>query len=252
MQSTDTSPDTTTASKQPKWLRRLERESWQAELIISGLAIYGSLKIPEIIFGLIDFLISHLSLEQYYLGYWLSYLLILGASLLTTIFIIHFILRGYWIGLIGLNSVFPDGYKLEDGYYSAAFMKEMTKDLPSIKTTIGEIDNKCSTLFASACSGVMVYFSFAIVLAVLLFLASLLDDYVSNQLSLVPLYLWIGILIIQGVSGMLFNSKKLKANASLQTRYAKIVKTFSPFITPGLHKPLNQILYRSYTLSIPI
>ena len=34
----------------PDWLVNLEQESWQAELIISGLAILGALQLP----GLID------------------------------------------------------------------------------------------------------------------------------------------------------------------------------------------------------
>lgn len=32
-----------TPKKKPKWLRALESQSWQAELVISGLAIFGSL-----------------------------------------------------------------------------------------------------------------------------------------------------------------------------------------------------------------
>ena len=85
----------------PEWLRRLEQESWQAELIISGLALYGSFQLPEFIYAVIDFFIRHLSVSQYFTGYMISYLMLLGVSVLSGFFIIHFVLRAYWVGLIG-------------------------------------------------------------------------------------------------------------------------------------------------------
>jgi hypothetical protein len=42
---------------------------------------------------------------------------LLAVSILSAMFIIHFILRAYWVGLVGLNSVFPD-YCLKDSVHS--------------------------------------------------------------------------------------------------------------------------------------
>jgi len=89
--------------QRPEWLQRLEDESWQAELIISGLALYGSLQLPEFIYLIIDFFILHLPVDQYFTGYGITYALLLGVSILSGFFIIHFVLRAYWIGLIGMN-----------------------------------------------------------------------------------------------------------------------------------------------------
>ena len=44
--------------KKPKWLRILEQQSWQAELLISGIAIVGALQLPELIHEFTDFSIG--------------------------------------------------------------------------------------------------------------------------------------------------------------------------------------------------
>ena len=41
--------------KKPKWLRALETQSLQAELVISGLAIFGSLQLPSLLNNLVDY-----------------------------------------------------------------------------------------------------------------------------------------------------------------------------------------------------
>lgn len=239
--------DQQTNTKQPKWLRRLERESWQAELIISGLAIFGCFKIPDFIFSVIDFLITHLSVDHYEMASMVAWMLILGACLLTTIFILHFILRGYWIALIGLNSVFPEGYKMEGGFYSSSYMKIITEGLPSIRESIVSIDKKCSTLFAGAYVFVMIYTSFALLLGGLLFLAGFLDDYIGKELALLPIYIYGGFMIIMSIISMIFNTKKLKSNPTIQAKYARIVKKMTPFITPGISQPALQINLTFYS-----
>ena len=40
------------------WLNKLAQESWQAELIFSGIAIYGSLQLPAIINNLGDWAVT--------------------------------------------------------------------------------------------------------------------------------------------------------------------------------------------------
>jgi len=36
-------------NEKPTWLQVLEAKSWQAELIVSGIAIFGSLQLPELL-----------------------------------------------------------------------------------------------------------------------------------------------------------------------------------------------------------
>ena len=102
-------------AKKPKWMKILEKQSWQAELVISGAAIFGSLQLPEAINRLIDQGIYYISdMTSTVVGVALFYLMAVAVILIAN-FIIHFILRALWIGMLGLVSVFPNGinYKFE-------------------------------------------------------------------------------------------------------------------------------------------
>jgi hypothetical protein len=61
-----------------------------------------------VVVWVINVLIDVIPSEQYLIGYMIVYIGLLAVSILIVIFIIHFILRAYWVGLVGLNSVFPD------------------------------------------------------------------------------------------------------------------------------------------------
>ena len=60
--------------KTPTWLQRLKDESWEAELLISAIAIFGTFQL----FGFIDWwtnmFIDILNPNQYYVGYFINFL----------------------------------------------------------------------------------------------------------------------------------------------------------------------------------
>ncbi|MEM9341207.1 MAG: hypothetical protein AAGA66_20930, partial [Bacteroidota bacterium] len=94
-----------TASK--TWIQKLKEESWQAEILISTIAIYGSLQLYGQIDSFASLVIDYLPPGEYTKGYLIVSFGVIAVCVLTTMFIIHFLLRTYWIGLVGLNSVFP-------------------------------------------------------------------------------------------------------------------------------------------------
>jgi len=165
-------------NKTPKWLRRLEKESWQAELIISGLALIGTLQLPSFIYWLSDHMVDYLPIKYYLAGYAISFGCTFGIAILTTFFITHFILRAYWIGLIGLNSVFPNGYNIEDGFYSPTFSRLTAEKLPNIKDSIKQIDLTCSTMFSGAFAFLMFYGMTSITISILLGIYILTNDFI--------------------------------------------------------------------------
>ena len=83
---------------------KLEQESWQAELIISGVAILGALLLPELVdrFGQWALIYFSEDLGLFLILFLFSQYFICGSLIFG--FVVHFILQGIWIGLIGLNS----------------------------------------------------------------------------------------------------------------------------------------------------
>ena len=152
------------SKKRPKWLRALESQSWQAELVISGMAIFGTLQLPELINNLVDLCLFNLP-EKYMsiMMYFFIYLFI-AANILIISFITHLSLRALWIGMLGLVSVYPNGINPDYDYFSKDYMQKYIKKFPDVNEFNKRLDDLCSSIFATAAGStiVMVMISFAI------------------------------------------------------------------------------------------
>ena len=232
-------------TKVPKWLRRLEKESWQAELLISGLALYGTLHLPKFVYWVADTLINVLPVDYYLAGYAISFLYLFGISILTTFFIIHFILRAYWIGLIGLNSVFPNGYKVEGGFYSEIYSRLVAKMLPTVRESIKEIDKLCSGLFSGAFVFILMYGMMSVTLGVLLVIYMATNDYIPKIVWIILGILYLIVNVIMMAFAFMGKSEKFRNNEKLQTNFFKISKIYGNINTPFFYKPLSQIMFTS-------
>jgi len=228
-------------TKKAKWLKRLEKESWQAELIISGLALYGTFMLPPYVNRITDLLIKSLSPDEYWLGYGMMVMAYLGVAFLSGFFLIHFVLRGYWVGLIGLNSVFPDGYNMEGGMYSKYFMKKIVEEVPDVTTSIKKVDAICSTLFSGAFLASMIYVSMALILSILLLMFKLLSGYVPEWILWIPFYIMGAIMAVLTILGMIGSSKKMKENLAFQKIYYKITRITGKITGTFLSQPISQI-----------
>lgn len=234
-------------TKTPKWLRRLEKESWQAELLVSGLALFGSFQLPEITYWLIDLFIKNLPYDQYIWGYGIAYMSLFGVSILSTFFIIHLILRAYWIGLIGVNSVFPQGIKIENKMYSPFYTRKMVDSLPTIPETILSVDELCSTLFSSAFVFLMIYGSVSLLGIPLIFLYNFLSEFVPPIILNIPLYVFGALALLVSLMGTFNFIEKFKQNEKAQNFFFNISKYFNRF--NPFSKYINQIMMTFMTNS---
>ena len=108
-----------------QWLKKLERESWQLELLVSAFTIFLLIAAQEN-FG--NFIID-ISFKYYGpVGFLVFFLTLIQASIiaLTAFLIIHLLLRGFWIGTIGLRSVQPN-INYQRLNYSEFFQKKLKK-----------------------------------------------------------------------------------------------------------------------------
>ena len=93
------------------WLDKLQTDSWNLELLIAGFSIFLLTQAdPFITDKLIRPLQNQYDLPPNILSTIMPVLLSLkvASSLLTFALIVLIVLRGYWIGLIGLRSVQTD------------------------------------------------------------------------------------------------------------------------------------------------
>jgi hypothetical protein len=140
--------------------------TWEMELLISGATIFGLLQLPE----LIDhayFRAVNLSPQTYaslMMPLWLYAKI--GIVTLVLTFIAHLCLRGYWIALVGLDSVYPGGIRWDRLGLGPIARERFASRAPPMPELIERADNRATRVFG-------VGFSFAMLMLALVLLVSL-------------------------------------------------------------------------------
>lgn len=158
--------------EKPTWLQILEAESWQAEMLVSGVAIYGSLLLPDLIRQLIDKALLWLPEGALNICYFIFWYLTICASLLIVAFNLHFVLRALWIGMIGLVSVFPNGINRDTDYHSEHFLQQLWEEFPDVNDFNRRLDDFCSLIFGTTFGFVIMIISICILISTCLVLGT--------------------------------------------------------------------------------
>jgi len=229
----------------PEWLKALEAQSWQAELIISGLGAATLIRLPNWLLSWGEqYMISSSELGSSFLS--MSFLFALcGVNILLVCFGIHFIFRSIWIALLGLNSVFPEGINVDsDAGAGPAYWKKTKEMFPNLSKYNQELDNRCSLIFSIAAGATVILTSFSVFILILYvathFLIAAFPE-ISKYLVTIGITLYITFLLVSTIPN--FFAKKYPNNKKLEKfthRFGNIVNgMFSLYI---FKKPLNYIL----------
>ena len=128
---------------------RLRDRTDELELIISSLTIFALFAIPSWLFDKIANVYTHLS-TSLAIASTVGLTLLAGtSSVLAVCFIVHLMARAYWVGLIGLRTVFPDGINWSKTPLLGPLSRKYYRDtLPDLDTVIQNTDRVASSLFA--------------------------------------------------------------------------------------------------------
>ena len=194
----------------PKWLKRLQRESWQAELLISGAAIVGSLQLPGLADELMSYGLLNYAPDYYLLITFVNIYFLLGSYLLIGCFIGHFVLRAMWVGLLGLNSVFPEGINFKQEVYSPHYVEQIKANIPTVNHLIHRLDRMCSIIFAFSSTLFMVFLAICIDILVLALLKGLLDSFFPVVVSKYVLLVLVALFMLTAVFNTVVNTKSMR------------------------------------------
>lgn len=130
-------------SKFKDLLDKLQQESWQLELLISGFAIFGLITaIPHIRTAMV---FAQNDNEPFY--FIPTLIAFTACSILIFNLLIHVILRGLWIGALGLRYVSGD-IDFEKLNYQNKFTSYLKKKIISFDKYVATLETYCSVLFA--------------------------------------------------------------------------------------------------------
>ena len=154
-----------------KLLDSLQQQSWELELIISGFAIFGLFTAYD---PLKVEMVNAQNNGQIY-SFVIYLVLYVACSILVFNLLLHVVLRGLWIGALGLRYVSGD-IEFENLRYSERFKKYLKKRIVSFDRYIANLENYCSVLFAISFLLIFYVLAFTIVMVVIVLVANYIID----------------------------------------------------------------------------
>ncbi|RMH70639.1 MAG: hypothetical protein D6675_08720 [Gemmatimonadetes bacterium] len=94
-------------------------------------------------------------------------LLYLGVWIMIFNLIVHLTFRGFWIGIIGLGSVYPDGIQYDRLKYNAKFTRYLKNKIPSLESLALNLDKISSSIFSFTFLIFFMFMSIGVFIAVL-------------------------------------------------------------------------------------
>ena len=220
-----------------KLLDSLQQQSWELELIISGFAIFG-------LFTAYDPLrygAENAQNEQQIYQFVLLVVAFIACSILLFNLLLHVVLRGLWIGALGLRYVSGD-IEFDKLKYSDTFKNYLKKRIVSFDRYIANLENYCSVLFAISFLLIFHVLAITLIICSIAFIANFILD---NDALPVWLSRWIGIpLILFVVFGMFLTfidfvtQGILKRNKWVSKIYFPFYWVFSFLTLSFLYRPL--------------
>ena len=127
-----------------EWLEKLQQESWQLELIISGFVLYGVYNSKGLITDLQNYIAE--AGNNIFLSA-LENLVTIGWRIFFINLLLHVILRSLWIGAIGLRYVSGE-IEYDKLNYSEYFTRYLRKKVGDYDDFIERLEKICSVLFS--------------------------------------------------------------------------------------------------------
>ncbi len=248
-------------SKFKKWLDILQQESWQLELIISGVAIFGLIQTFDPIVTMANS-VSAKAMDNVSLSAISSIAfaaIIMCLLSLTICLIIHVILRGLWIGAVGLR-YFSGDIDYEVLNYTDKFKAYLKKRIGSFDKYISKLEDYCSLIFALSFLLVFFFLSFFISIAIFSGILALIGVLFSGDAEdilagIIGIFMFIAFLM---TAVDFFTQGFLKKKKWLAFVYFPIYRVMSRVTFSFLYRPLlynlldNKLGKRILAVLIPV
>lgn len=132
-----------------EWLEKLQQESWNLELLVSGFSIFLLVQAYDLFIEGFRYVELNISLSGNINGMPQNFLGI--GVLVTTVLIInlivHVFIRGFWIGAVGLRSV-QNNLDIDKLGYSDFFTERLKEKVPSLDNMLEKLDTLASVIFS--------------------------------------------------------------------------------------------------------
>ncbi|HEX8691117.1 MAG TPA: hypothetical protein VF746_01650 [Longimicrobium sp.] len=129
---------------------------WELELLIAGAVVFAMLQLPGRLDGWFHGLEPRLSISAHQaLFLFYTYGKVIAYTLIGA-FLLQLTVRAYWVGLIGVEAVFPHGAKWDADRYGPVTREVMRERTSSLQSLIDRADRFASLTFGFTFTLVMI------------------------------------------------------------------------------------------------
>lgn len=220
-------------------LDKLQQESWQLELLISGFAIFGLFSSTGAIQANLE--AANYDESVYFVLLWFS--IKVCCWILISNLLIHVVLRGLWIGALGLRYVSGD-IDYDELNYSQKFTKFLSNKIGSFDKYIATLENYCSVLFAISFLLIFYFiaclaFILALLMTVFVFLENDFNGWVGRAITITGIVIILFILLGALLTFVDFVFQGfLKKKKWISRIYFPLYRVFSLVTLSFLYRPL--------------
>ncbi|PZO05360.1 MAG: hypothetical protein DCF27_13955 [Lysobacteraceae bacterium] len=142
--------------------------TWDMELLLSGATVFALFQGAQAMMAGGAYLLPRLQGDLLVLAEMLFTYGYGGLILLALTFALHLVIRAYWVAMIGMNSVYPNGIKLDALNAGPLAKSLLTRRGRSMEDRIERADNGATIVFGIGVSIVLVLVPVALVVTVML------------------------------------------------------------------------------------
>lgn len=121
--------------------------TWEVELILSGATVFTLVQLAQALPEWAAYLLPRLSDFWFQLANLSTIYLLCGVVVLAVAFILHLLLRAYWVALVGMDSVFPEGLKAENLRAGPVVRRWVMSRWRGMEAEIEQADNNATIVF---------------------------------------------------------------------------------------------------------
>lgn len=238
-----------------QWLEKLQQESWQLELLISGFALFAIWEARVLVDGVQNYYdlyrgdggIVNLAL------FFMSWLLGVSWRIFFFNLLIHVVVRGLWIGAIGLRYVSSD-INYENLNYADKFTTFLKSRIGEFDDYIAKLERFASVLFAYT---FLLFFIFLSLIIYFLQLALISIFFKNPQTVGLATALYVALAFIPFIDFVTMGGIKRIKEKNISSTYFVLYRLFGILTLSFLYRPLlynfwdEKYTRRLFLISIP-
>lgn len=170
-----------TLPEESNTLSRRTTPTWEVELLLSGAAVFAMVQLAQALPGWGMYLLPRLDDDFEHITRLMLVYANAAVMVLVLTFVLHLVLRAYWVGLVGMNSVYPGGMKWDAVRAGPIARSLLLKRWPNMADAIERADNRATVVFSVGIGMALVFVPIMLAVAIIYALAAIMAWLVGAQ-----------------------------------------------------------------------